>query len=759
MSFPIQKIKLSFSAKILIPVLALLVLLPAVMLLIVYRSSVQQLEREVRHQLRTADAVFQNSLALRSRQLLARYKYIVEDPVFAAVAQAKDAPTMTHDLASRLERLDGEADVLIFIAENGSTFASAQRDPHRKWLEFEIGVSSLAQNALAGRPASAVLPVESSVFNAVAIPVIVNKKLEGALIVGAHVSLSTLRELTSLVGGDGVFVANSNIAASTLTKTDVHASLLPHWSSASAPGAGHVQSVVLDKIHYLALASPFPGAESGADLGYVLLLSYENAMQELRQTRATLWLLSAIGLLISTVVIWIVIGRVTAPLRELRNVTEAVGSGDFTRRVQVTSSDELGQLAYAFNHMTKNLRQSHDELQRTFQTLKATQAQLIQSEKLSAVGEFVAGVAHELNNPLTSVIGFAELLKEVDLHPKHQSYLQYIVKSTERCHKIVQGLLSFARQHPPERSLLNVNEMIGAVLEILAYELRTSNIEVRREFDANLPKILGDCHQFQQVVLNILNNARQALENCPLPHQIRIVTESTGTHVRVLIEDNGPGIPEDHLTKIFDPFFTTKPTGKGTGLGLSLCYGIIREHSGTISAQSLPGKGATFIIEIPVHNADGQDQDDQRSSTSRFLRGDGKRVLVIDDEEWILELVRQILQQDGFEVDIASDGNAALDRVQSSKYELLVCDWRMPGLSGQQLYHRIAETNPDAASRLMFMTGDVVNDSFQQFLKQHTKRCLSKPFSVQELRHSIGAFLIDRQPKRKPGRPTEHARN
>jgi signal transduction histidine kinase/ActR/RegA family two-component response regulator len=472
-----------------------------------------------------------------------------------------------------------------------------------------------------------------------------------------------------------------------------------------------------------------------------------------------LWLVSAIGLLVSTVVIWIVIGRVTAPLRELRNVTEAVGNGDFTRKVQVTSSDELGQLAYAFNHMTKNLRQSHEELQRTFQTLKATQAQLIQSEKLSAVGEFVAGVAHELNNPLTSVIGFAELLKEVDLHPKHHSYLQYIVKSTERCHKIVQGLLSFARQHPPERTLLNVNEMIGGVLEILAYELRTSNIEVHREFDQGLPKILGDCHQFQQVILNILNNARQALENQPPPHHLRIVTESNGTHIRVLIEDNGPGIPADHLTKIFDPFFTTKPTGKGTGLGLSLCYGIIREHSGSISAQSLRGKGATFIIELPVHTGNDHDLDDQRCSTSRFLRGDGKRVLVIDDEEWILELVRQILQQDGFEVDTASDGNAALDRVQSSKYELLVCDWRMPGLSGQQLYHRIAETNPEAASRLMFMTGDVVNDSFQQFLKQHTKRCLSKPFSVQELRHSIGAFLVDRQPRRQPASRPEPARN
>jgi hypothetical protein len=268
MTSTIQKIKLSFSAKILIPVLVLLILLPALMLLVVHRSSMQQLEREARHQLRTADAVFQNSLALRSRQLLARYKHIVEDSAFAAVSQLNDVPTMTHELATRLEKLESDADILIFVSDNGTTFATAQRDPERhNILAFEKEVSPIALKALNGHPVAAMLPVGSSVFNAVAIPVIVNRKLEGALVVGAQVTLTTLRELTSLVAGDGVFVANSNIAVSTLTKTDVHASLLPHWSSAAAPGAAHVQSVLLDSIHYLALASPFPGAPAGTDMG------------------------------------------------------------------------------------------------------------------------------------------------------------------------------------------------------------------------------------------------------------------------------------------------------------------------------------------------------------------------------------------------------------------------------------------------------------------------------------------------------------
>lgn len=748
------KFRLSFSAKILIPVLVLLVLLPGVMLLVVHRSSLQQLEREARHQLHTADAVFQNSLELRSRQLLARYHDIVDESPFMAVAQLQDSATMTHALAARLEKLDRDADVMLFLDPQGLTLASAQRDSHLRLLQFEKGIKQIAEKALAGQPSTTVVPVEAAVFNAVAVPVIVRQKLTGVLVVGAKITVTTLKELTALVGGDGVFIANSNIAASTLTKSEVHTSSLPHWNSGSTPGVSHVQQVRIDDEHYLALASRFPGASPQADLGYVLLLSYESALQELRQTQATLWIISAVGLFISTIVIWFVIGKITSPLRELRSVAEAVGNGDYSRKVQVPSADELGQLAYAFNHMTKNIRHSHAELQRTVQTLKATQAQLIQSEKLSAVGEFVAGVAHELNNPLTSVIGFAELLKQVDLHPRHRSYVQYICKSTERCHKIVQGLLSFARQHPPERTLLNVNDMVGGVLEILAYEMRTSNIEVVREFDANVPRTLGDSHQLQQVVLNILNNARQAIEAHAANGRIRIATESNGTHVRIIMEDNGPGITGENLHRIFDPFFTTKPVGKGTGLGLSLCYGIVREHGGTISAHSLPGKGATFIIELPAHKAANGSQDYPNGSSASSLNGEGKRVLVIDDEEWILELVRQILEQDGFAVDLARNGEAALDQVSRSEYEILVCDWKMPGLSGPQLYQRIAETNPQAATRLMFMTGDVVSDSFQQFLKQHTKTCLSKPFSVQEFRHSIEAFIT-----RLPQQQAEFAHN
>jgi signal transduction histidine kinase len=735
--------KLSFQAKILLPVITLLVLLPAVTLAIIHRKSMQNLARNSRQQLRTFDAVFQNSLNLRARQLVARYKNLANDPRFRAVATLRDAATMNQHLHDRLDDFGDDADIVLYVNEQGVTIASAQRDASLRPIQFDKAANTSIRQALAGQPNSLTIPVNTAVLSSVAVPVVVDDKVIGVLVAGVRIDFSTLKELTSVTGVDGVVIANSNVSASTLLKSDLHAATLPHWTSTPEIGGNTAEPVVVDGLHYLALASRFKSSNPQDDLGYVLLFPYENELQELRQTEATLWMLCLIGICTSTIVIWLVISRITHPLRDLRSNAEAVGNGDFTRKVQVQSSDELGQLGQAFNTMTRNLRTSHAELQKTVQTLKATQAQLIQSEKLSAVGEFVAGIAHELNNPLTSVIGFGELLKEASLGPKHQSYLQYIVRSTERCHKIVQGLLSFARQHPPERRLLSVNELVEAVLEILAYELRTGNIEVHRAFQPELPKIMGDSHQLQQVILNLLNNARQAIEAHQHSGHLYVTTESSAAAIRITVEDNGPGISQENLSRIFDPFFTTKPVGKGTGLGLSLCYGIIREHGGTITAFSTPGKGATFTIELPIAEKETS-KNDGGSNGASVLDGTGKRALVIDDEEWILELVRQILKQDGFEVDVAPDGQAALKQVAGGNYELLVCDWKMPGLSGPQLYSRISDINPGAASRVIFMTGDVVNDSFQQFLKENDKSCLSKPFSVHEFRSTIGGFIAAR---------------
>jgi len=394
--------------------------------------------------------------------------------------------------------------------------------------------------------------------------------------------------------------------------------------------------------------------------------------------------------------------------------------------------------------MTENLKTSREELEQTVERLKTTQAQLVQSEKLSGIGEFVAGVAHELNNPLTTVMGFSELLKQADAKPEHERFLDMIHKSALRCQKIVQNLLSFARRHPPERKLSNLNELLTGAVEFLQYQLRTSNIEVTTQLSPDLPKALVDPHQIQQVFLNIINNARQAIEAHQPTGMIRISTELCGRFARILFKDNGPGISEANLSKVFDPFFTTKEAGKGTGLGLSLCYGIIKEHGGSVTVHSPAGQGATFVIELPLaHDAEATapSLEAPRRDPRRAKEGQGKRVLVVDDEESILQMVRETLAQNGFEVDIARDGETALHQLEQRPYDLALCDWKMPGINGRQVYERVAATNPGLAERIIFITGDVVSDTTQKFLAERKKVCLSKPFSLTEFRAAIDQAL------------------
>jgi two-component system NtrC family sensor kinase len=342
-------------------------------------------------------------------------------------------------------------------------------------------------------------------------------------------------------------------------------------------------------------------------------------------------------------------------------------------------------------------------------------------------------------------MGFSELLQKNDADPQHKRYLEMIQKSAQRCHKIVQSLLGFARRSAPERKAVCLNRLIEGAVEILQYQLRTSNVEIISKLDPNLPRTMADPHQIQQVLINLVNNARQAIEAHQPKGWIRITTASQGDTVRVLIQDNGPGIPEENLSRIFDPFFTTKEVGKGTGLGLSLCYGIIKEHGGTITPRSRPGEGATFIIELPVTDQPAEAPEDipvREAEVPDSKEGAGKRILVIDDEEPILQMVREALTPRGYEVDTASDGASGLQRMSEKQYDVALCDWKMPGLNGQQVYERVRAVNPALSSRIIFITGDVINERTQKFLEQQNKICLAKPFTIAEFRAAIKQVLI-----------------
>lgn len=377
------------------------------------------------------------------------------------------------------------------------------------------------------------------------------------------------------------------------------------------------------------------------------------------------------------------------------------------------------------------------ELEQAVVNLQRTREQLVQREKLSSLGEFVAGVTHELNNPLTAIIGYAEMLQAAGLPAQQGEDVAAIVNGAQRCQRIVRNLLGFARQHKPERRPVCLNALVEDVLGFMGYELRTGNVTVERALEPDLPACEVDPHQIQQVLLNILSNARQALEGYRKDARIEVRTARAGDRVQVILADNGPGIPAEHLRRVFDPFFTTKPAGRGTGLGLSLAYGIVQEHGGTITADSTPGAGARFTLEFPAASLESDPRLAPAAAALPEREGEGVRVLVVDDEPAIRDLIRSLLTPRGYVVSEASDGEAALRWLGERRVDLVVCDLRMPGLGGLPFFERLKVERPELAERVIFMTGDVMNPVAQQLAREQGRVCLAKPFSGDEFRRAL----------------------
>lgn len=379
---------------------------------------------------------------------------------------------------------------------------------------------------------------------------------------------------------------------------------------------------------------------------------------------------------------------------------------------------------------------------------KLLRQQLIQSEKLSAIGELISGIAHELNNPLTGVMGYSQLLQlRKDLDERARESLLKINNLALRCQKIVQNLLSFARKQKPERILSSVNDMLERTVELRNYELSVNNIEIIRDLDRNLPKTIADAHQLQQVFLNVITNAEHAMLQAHGRGRLTIRSRGDAQNNRIIVEitDDGPGIPEAHLSKIFDPFFTTKEVGKGTGLGLSLSYGIIKEHDGNIYAHSRPGEGATFVIELPVINRFYDDASIFPQLMPQALQFEtvvrDKRILIVDDEKYILDFFTEIFRMFPMQVDTAGDGMAAMEKLTKGDYDLIITDYKMPQMSGRELFQWIKETRPHMAKRIIFVTGDTVSTETRSFFEKNCNLYLAKPFKIEEVKEVIQQTL------------------
>jgi PAS domain S-box-containing protein len=388
------------------------------------------------------------------------------------------------------------------------------------------------------------------------------------------------------------------------------------------------------------------------------------------------------------------------------------------------------------------LRQEMATRQQAETQLRQQQDALFQREKLAAMGTLLASVAHELNNPLAVILMQADLLRADAGGGPLAEYAADITEAATRCERLVRQFLTLARQHAPERTAVDLHALITDTLELLAPALRVDTITVELGLGADLPRLWADPHQLQQVLVNLVTNAQQALRDVAAPRQLRLATRWHAARSRVTLEiaDSGPGISPELQARIFEPFFTTKAPGMGTGLGLPLCQGIIEGHGGSISVSSAPGQGTTFRIELPVDTvptvpAGLTSQDEARATVP------GSVILLVDDEPGIAKALPRLLQRDGHTVDTAANGRLALALLQERSYDLILCDLRMPELDGPGLYRALEQQAPQLCRRFLFLTGDTLSPEVQDFLVQSGVPRLTKPFNAAEVRRAIAQAL------------------
>jgi PAS domain S-box-containing protein len=392
------------------------------------------------------------------------------------------------------------------------------------------------------------------------------------------------------------------------------------------------------------------------------------------------------------------------------------------------------------------------EVHRDITSRRQIESRLFHSERLAALGQMVSGVAHELNNALTSIFGYAQLVQKRTRGFECEAEARHILEEGERARRIARNLLLFARGSNAERVPVNLNEIVERTLEIRAYELRLENISVELGLNEQLPEAIADAAQIQQALLNLILNAEQAIRQTKESGHIWIRTKRiSANRIALEVADDGPGVPPEVVLRIFDPFFTTKPAGVGTGLGLSILYGIVHQHGGEVFVESRPGSGAVFTVELPSASSSSISearpyligastlQDVVRKAKTR-----GSRILVVEDEPTVAQLIADVLTEEGYFVDTILDSREGLGLARTRPYDLVICDLRMPHLDGRSFYRQLAKDESELQHKLIFVTGDTLAPRTVDFLQKYGLPYLAKPFLVEELKDAVARSLNER---------------
>ncbi len=376
--------------------------------------------------------------------------------------------------------------------------------------------------------------------------------------------------------------------------------------------------------------------------------------------------------------------------------------------------------------------------------LSSQRERLFQNEKMSALGELLAGVAHELNNPLSIVVGHSLMLGEEEKEPETARRIAKISSAAERCAKIVKTFLAMARQQPTKMEVTDINAIVSAAADVAGYGAASGSLTIACDLDSKLPNITADGDQITQVIINLLINAEQAISKAKKGDQITVITKfkkSDGL-IEIIVMDNGPGVPENIRARIFEPYFTTKDVGEGTGIGLAFCHRIVLSHGGQLSLDNSYLEGCKFVVTLPI----GSEQQEQLSSIPEPLTEPKKhKVLVVDDEIGVAELIAEILQKESMDVTMVHSGAEAIRCLRASEYDLMLSDLNMPQMGGRELYDAIEREFPKMLNAIAFISGDTMGSASQKLCRESGCPCLEKPVSPAELRQMVHNMLDKKQ--------------
>ena len=438
-------------------------------------------------------------------------------------------------------------------------------------------------------------------------------------------------------------------------------------------------------------------------------------------------LLVAAGILLLAVALLVVRRRVWTPLARLEEGLQRVSEGDLTAEVPVLQGDELGRVATYFNHMTRVLRDRAEE-----------------QGRFAAAGELLAGVAHEVNNPLMAIATHAELrLADTDLSDEARVEMQSILRQARRASKLLRGLLRFVRAGEKRAAHVNLNEVIRSAIDLVSYRFTVDEISIEGRLDPSLPPVLGDANRLEQVLVNLLSNALDALRGVPPPRRLVVDSFVDDGRVCVAVVDNGPGVAPAIAERLFRPFATTKGR-RGTGLGLYISRQLVREAAGDLGLEPASGRGARFLLWLPAApTVDGPRPEPAVAAAPATPDGTlaGVRVLLVDDEDMIRRPMARFLARRGAEVTEAADGVQALERLAGFEPHVILADLRMPKMDGAELYARLQAERPALAERVLFLSGDITQLAGRGLAPVARERVLVKPVELAELEQRLREFV------------------